>query len=111
MAEKNKDFFQKVYAVVRQIPAGKVCTYGRVARAAGLASGARMVGWALNGIGDDSDIPAHRVVNRLGELSGKIHFGTPFRMKELLLSEGITFKAEAVDLDKHLWEPDIIDDY
>ena len=101
------DFFNRVYDVVSQIPPGKVTTYGAIARVLGLRSSARMVGWALNAIAlsDRADIPAHRVVNRLGELSGKMYFETPFAMRERLEAEGVTFIGEAVDISRHLWEP------
>jgi len=65
-----------------------------------------MVGWALNAVIDRIDIPCHRVVNRLGELSGKMHFDHPMQMKDRLLEENITFIGETVDLPKHLWKPD-----
>jgi methylated-DNA-protein-cysteine methyltransferase-like protein len=101
---EKKDFFNKVYAVAKKIPYGKVTTYGHIAEACGIKSAARTVGWALNGCG--SDIPAHRVVNRYGALTGKIHFGDPNLMEDLLRSEGIEFdKNGFVKLDKHLWVP------
>lgn len=101
--KKNKDFFQKVYDVVAKIPYGKVATYGDIAEACGIRSSARTVGWALNGA-KDSGLPCHRVVNRFGALTGKIHFGDPDLMKELLISEGITFdKDGCVEIDKHKW--------
>ncbi len=101
--EKN-DFFKKVYNVTKQIPIGKVTTYGHIAEVCGIKSAARTVGWALNGCG--RDIPAHRVVNRYGALTGKVHFGDPNLMEDLLSSEGIEFdKNGCVRLDKHLWVP------
>ena len=101
---KQTDFFKKVYAVTKRIPYGKVTTYGHIAEACGIKSAARTVGWALNGCG--RDIPAHRVVNRFGALTGKVHFGDPNLMEELLLSEGIEFDEKGcVRLDKHLWIP------
>ena len=101
--EKN-DFFKKVYNVTKQIPIGKVTTYGHIAEVCGIKSAARTVGWALNGCG--RDIPAHRVVNRFGALTGKVHFGDPNLMEDLLRSEGIEFdKNGCVRLDKHLWVP------
>ncbi|MBT8379152.1 MAG: MGMT family protein [Ignavibacteria bacterium] len=101
---KKKDFFNKVYAVAKKIPYGKVTTYGHLAEACGIKSAARTVGWALNGCG--SDIPAHRVVNRYGVLTGKIHFGAPDLMEDLLRSEGVEFdKDGCVKLNKHLWIP------
>jgi len=102
--KKKKDFFSKVYDVAKRIPYGKVTTYGHIAEACGIKSAARTVGWALNGCGPD--IPAHRVVNRYGALTGKIHFGDPTLMEELLKNEGIEFdKYGCVNLDKHLWIP------
>jgi methylated-DNA-protein-cysteine methyltransferase-like protein len=102
--KKKKDFFQKVFAVAKKIPYGKVTTYGHIAEACGIKSSARTVGWALNGCGPD--IPAHRVVNRNGALTGKIHFGDPSLMEDLLRSEGIEFdKNGCVKLDKYLWLP------
>lgn len=104
--KKKQDFFKKVYSVTKKIPYGKVSTYGEIAEACGIRSSARTVGWALNGCGPD--IPAHRVVNRFGALTGKIHFGDPNLMEELLRSEGIEFdKKGCVRLDKHLWIPKI----
>ena len=101
---KQTDFFKKVYAVTKRIPYGKVTTYGDIAEACGIRSAARTVGWALNGCG--RDIPAHRVVNRFGALTGKVHFGDPNLMEELLRSEGVEFDDKGcVRLDKHLWIP------
>ena len=101
---EKKDFFSKVYAVTKKIPYGKVTTYGHIAEACGIKSAARTVGWALNGCGPD--IPAHRVVNRYGALTGKIHFGDPNLMEDLLLSEGVEFDENGcVRLEKHLWIP------
>jgi len=104
-SEKSKnDFFKKVYRITKKIPYGKVTTYGEIAEACGIRSSARTVGWALNGCGPD--IPAHRVVNRYGALTGKIHFGDPDLMEELLRSEGIEFdKNGYVKMKKHLWKP------
>ena len=103
----TSDFYDRVYTLVHQIPHGRVTTYGHIAEALGLRSSARMVGWALNAIAltDRVDIPAHRVVNRFGALSGRMHFETPFAMRERLEAEGVTFTGENVDLLKHLWEP------
>jgi len=102
--EKKKDFFNKVYDIAKKIPYGKVTTYGHIAEVCGIKSAARTVGWALNGCG--SDIPAHRVVNRYGALTGKIHFGDPNLMEDLLRSEGVEFdKNGCVKLEKHLWIP------
>jgi len=102
---KKKDFFNKVYAVAKRIPYGKVTTYGHIAEVCGIKSSARTVGWALNGCG--SDIPAHRVVNRYGALTGRIHFGDPNLMEDLLRSEGIEIdKNGCVKLENHLWLPE-----
>lgn len=100
----RKDFFNRVYEITKMIPRGKVTTYGDIAEAFGIRSAARTVGWALNGCGPD--VPAHRVVNRFGALTGKIHFGDPNLMEDLLRSEGVTFDDNGcVRLDKHLWKP------
>lgn len=104
ISKNKKDFFNKVYEITKRIPRGKVTTYGNIAEACGIRSSARTVGWALNGC--SPDIPAHRVVNRYGALTGKIHFGDPNLMEELLRSEGVTFDENGcVRLDKHLWKP------
>lgn len=105
--KENENFFAKVYEIVGQIPCGKVTTYGRIAQAVGIRSSARMVGWALNAAALDPEMPCHRVVNRLGELTGKNYFATPSLMRELLEAEGIDFIGDAVNLAKHLWEPDM----
>ncbi len=108
---QNTDFYNRVYDIVRSIPRGKVTTYGIIADFLGAKSSSRLVGWALNAVMDRVDIPCHRVVNRLGELSGKMHFDHPTQMKERLLAEEVTFIGEAVDLSKHLWKPqDALDD-
>ncbi|MCS6807246.1 MAG: MGMT family protein [Bacteroidota bacterium] len=107
---RHKDFFHRVYEIVRQIPYGRVTTYGHIAEALGARSSARMVGWALNAIDCDCrvvDIPAHRVINRNGELTGKHHFATPTLMRELLEAEGVEFIGETVNLEKHLWKPEV----
>lgn len=101
------DLYERIYDVVRSVPSGMVTTYGSIAQAIGSRSGARLVGWALNAVAlsDRTDIPCHRVVNRLGELSGKMHFETPFVMRERLEAEGVSFNGDAVDMGKHLWIP------
>ena len=101
----EKDFFDRVFEIVAQIPFGKVTTYGYIGQALGLKSSARMVGWALNSAKSHMNLPFHRVINRNGELTGKFHFATPEMMKELLLSEGIAFIGDRVDLQKYLWIP------
>lgn len=101
----KKDFFDKVYSIVKRIPKGKVTTYGHIAEACGIKSSARTVGWALNSA-KNSNLPCHRVVNRVGALTGKIHFGDIHLMEDLLKSEGIEFDEKGnVKLSKHLWIP------
>ena len=102
---KTPTYYDLVYAVTRQIPRGRVCTYGAIADFLALGS-ARMVGWALNNSFNADGLPAHRVLNRLGELSGRNHFPTPTLMQELLTSEGVAVENnKVVDLEKHLWSP------
>ena len=102
----KNDFFQRVYEVVRTIPVGRVTTYGLIAKKLGTASSARTVGWALNACHNDSSIPAHRVVNRNGLLSGKHHFKGFDLMKQLLENEGIKVKDDkVVDFNIKLWNP------
>lgn len=99
-------FFQDVHEVAKLIPKGRVTSYGAIAKYLGTGRSARMVGWAMNTSGMDPDIPAHRVVNRVGLLTGRGHFHPPERMQELLESEGIKVKKhQVVDFKKHLWEP------
>jgi len=98
------DYYQRVYKVVEQIPMGSVTTYGAVASFLGIASGARMVGYALNKV-VETNIPAHRVVNRNGELSGRAYFPDD-TMRERLKQEKVTFVDEyQVDIDRHFWDP------
>ncbi|MBI9073546.1 MAG: MGMT family protein [Melioribacteraceae bacterium] len=105
--KKDKsDFFDRVYKVVEKIPCGKVTTYGAIAEVCGIRSSARAVGWALNSA-KVSHLPCHRVVNRFGALTGKVHFQTPNLMQELLESEGVEFDNDnCVLMDKYLWKPD-----
>jgi methylated-DNA-protein-cysteine methyltransferase related protein len=99
-------FVERVYAVVREIPHGKVTTYGRIARYVGAGRSARMVGYALHNCPEDVSEVAHRVVNRIGELTGGWSWGHPAIMRGLLEDEGITFVDEyQVDLERHLWDP------
>jgi methylated-DNA-protein-cysteine methyltransferase-like protein len=100
-------FFEQVYDVARQIPRGRVTSYGAIAAFLGAKSSARMVGWAMNGAFHIKPaVPAHRVVNRNGMLSGKMHFATPTRMEELLKKEKINVQAdEVVDFEKKFWDP------
>jgi O-6-methylguanine DNA methyltransferase len=101
----QSDFFDKVFEVVAEIPIGKVTTYGAIAEACGIRSSARTVGWALNSA-KNSYLPCHRVVNRFGALTGKIHFGNPQLMQDLLQGEGVKFDSEGnVILADHLWLP------
>lgn len=102
----KNDFFQRVYKVVRSVPVGRVTTYGLIAKKLGSASSARTVGWALNACHNDSSIPAHRVVNRNGLLSGKHHFKGFDLMKQLLENEGIQVNNDkVVDFKIKLWDP------
>lgn len=103
---KNDDFFEKVYAVVREIPPGRVTSYGMIAEFLGAKSSARLVGYAMNGVGNRLEIPAHRVVNRSGLLTGKFHFETPDTMKSRLVSEGVEFIGDdQADIKKYGWNP------
>ncbi len=102
---ETDDFFQRVWDVVAQIPRGKVTTYGHIARSLGVGRAARTVGWALQAAAG-TPLPCHRVVNRFGALSGRVHFGGPHIMEDLLRNEGVTFTDDGrVDLDAHLWVP------
>jgi methylated-DNA-protein-cysteine methyltransferase-like protein len=105
--ESNSDnFFERVYRVVRQIPYGKVTSYGAIAKALGATRSARMVGWAMNAAHNLEDVPAHRVVNRKGLLTGKHHFDGTNLMQQLLESEGIIIKEnQIIDLESVFWEP------
>lgn len=100
------NYYENVYEVTRSIPIGRVSTYGAIADYLSLGS-ARMVGWALNkSFSLGRGVPAHRVVNRLGELSGRHHFATPTMMQELLEAEGVTVIEHKVDnFEKLLWKP------
>ncbi len=101
------DFYDKVYEVVRLIPAGSVTSYGAIAAYLGSAQSSRMVGWAMNNAHvQDKYVPAHRVVNRNGLLTGKHHFGAPAVMQELLEAEGILVIDDQIqDFEKHFWNP------
>ena len=102
------NFFERIYEIARQIPEGKVTSYGAIAKALGTARSARMVGWAMNACHNRDDVPAHRVVNRVGLLSGKHHFEGTNLMQQLLESEGITVvNNQIVDFEKHFWMPEI----
>jgi methylated-DNA-protein-cysteine methyltransferase-like protein len=104
----NDNFFERVYAITRQIPYGKVTSYGAIAKALGTARSARMVGWAMNASHNIMDVPAHRVVNRKGLLTGKLHFDGTNLMQQLLESEGIeVIDNQIVNFDKHFWQPEV----
>ena len=103
----GSDFYQDVFEVVRQIPAGRVTSYGAIARYLGTAGSSRMVGWAMNlSHHQPVYVPAHRVVNRNGLLTGKIHFGSPTQMEELLINEGVRVEDDCVTNFREVyWDP------
>lgn len=104
----DKSFFERVYAVARKIPYGRVTSYGAIAKAIGAAKSARMVGYALNNASNREDVPAHRVLNRNGVLTGKHHFPGTNLMQQLLENEGLVIKNDKVqNFDKHFWKPPI----
>ena len=108
MVKSNDNFFEKVYVVARQIPYGKVTSYGAIAKALGTARSARMVGWAMNNCHNIEDVPAHRVVNRKGLLTGKHHFDGTNLMQQLLESEGIVVvDNQIMDFEKVFWTPEM----
>ena len=102
-----ESFFAQVYAVVRLIPKGRVTSYGAIAKYLGSAKSSRMVGWAMNGSHQvKPKVPAHRVVNRVGMLTGKHHFENPMKMQELLESEGVKVKSDQVlEFEIKFWDP------
>jgi len=107
MAKKDKsNFFEKVYAIVRQIPAGRITSYGAIAKCIGSPQSARMVGWAMNASHNRSDVPAHRVVNRKGLLTGKHHFEGTNLMQQLLENEGIVvIENQIQNFEEIFWDP------
>lgn len=106
MENKEPSFFELVYEVVKLIPKGKVTSYGAVARYLGSGQSARMVGWAMNAAHNMPEIPAHRVVNKAGLLSGKHHFGLPNKMQELLEAEGVEVVDNQIqNFENLLWDP------
>ncbi|GAB4395602.1 MAG: MGMT family protein [Microscillaceae bacterium] len=106
MEENKSRFFEDVYAVVKLIPAGRVSTYGAIAEYLGSKGSARMVGWAMNAAHTHPEVPAHRVVNRQGLLTGRHHFATPTLMQELLEKEGVRVVADQVqDFATLFWNP------
>ncbi len=103
---KNDNFFSKVYQVAKQIPYGRVTSYGAIAKYLGAARSARMVGWAMNAAHNMPDIPAHRVVNRKGLLTGKHHFQGTNLMQQLLESEGVIIRDnQIINFDNFFWSP------
>ena len=102
----KESFFNDVYEVAKLIPKGRVTSYGAIAKYLGVARSARVVGWAMNGAVTKHDVPAHRVVNRNGVLTGKHHFATSTLMEELLHAEGISVKDDQIiDFEKYFWDP------
>ena len=101
------DFYDKVYETTRLIPPGRVTSYGAIARYLGTGLSARVVGWALNGChGKEPFVPAHRVVNRNGLLTGKVHFQPPSAMQEMLENEGVIIDDDAVvNFKEYFWDP------
>ena len=103
---KEDSFFEKVYEVARKIPYGRVTSYGAIANYLGAAKSARMVGWAMNACGGDETIPAHRVVNRQGIITGKHHFNGINLMQQLLESEGLVIKKDKImNFEATFWNP------
>ena len=107
ISEKNKDFFDSIFQVVRLIPKGRATSYGSISNYLGTKSGARMVGWAMNASHTQKEpVPAHRVVNRNGMLTGKHHFSPPEKMQEHLEQEGIEVKNDKiVNFKTVFWDP------
>lgn len=104
--DQTKDFFQRVFEITRLIPEGRVTSYGAIAKALGAAKSSRMVGWAMNASHREKDIPAHRVVNRNGVLTGKMHFSPPELMQERLEKEGIeVVEDKIVNFKAYFWDP------
>jgi methylated-DNA-protein-cysteine methyltransferase-like protein len=110
MAKKDKsNFFEKVYAIARQIPEGRITSYGAIAKCIGSPQSARMVGWAMNASHSQLDVPAHRVVNRKGLLTGKHHFEGTNLMQQLLENEGvIVIENQIQNFDEIFWDPSSI---
>ncbi len=103
---KSESFFTKVHEVAKFVPYGRVTSYGAIARYLGAAGSARMVGWAMNASHGDTDVPAHRVVNRKGLLTGKHHFEGTNLMQQLLESEGVVVIDNQIqDFDSLFWDP------
>ena len=105
-ATQPRNFFQDVHDVVRLIPVGRVSTYGTIAHYLGARHGARTVGYAMLAAHADGSIPAHRVVNRLGHLTGRLHFASPFAMQAALEAEGVrVVEDRVVEFDQLFWDP------
>ncbi|MDM9631391.1 MGMT family protein [Robiginitalea aurantiaca] len=105
---EKEGFFERVYAVVRQVPYGRVTSYGAIARFLGTGGSARMVGWAMNNAHNLEDVPAHRVVNRNGVLTGKHHFPGTRLMEQLLENEGVKIvDDQVVDFKTRFWDPSV----
>lgn len=103
---EKPNFFSDVYEVVKLIPQGRVTSYGAIARYLGTGMSARMVGWAMNACHGLPDVPAHRVVNSQGLLTGKMHFGSPTAMERRLAKEGVkVVKDKVVEFEKRRWDP------
>ena len=104
---KENRFFEEVFKITRLIPSGRVTTYGAIARYLGTGQSARVVGWALNNSNYfESLIPAHRVVNRKGLLTGKHHFGNANTMRQLLENEGVRIENDLImNFEQHFWDP------
>jgi len=110
MPRNHSDFFEKVYDVVRKVPYGKVTTYGAIAKALGAAKSARVVGYAMNASHAQENVPAHRVVNRNGVLTGKHHFPGTHVMQQILEDEGVVVENDQIiNFEKHLWIPKVQD--
>lgn len=106
LSEANADFFDRVYQVVQLIPKGRATSYGAIANYLGAKRGSRMVGWAMNAAHTLKGVPAHRVVNRNGQLTGKMHFDTPVQMEELLKLDGVdVVNDQIVDWNTVFWDP------
>ncbi|MCD4832569.1 MAG: MGMT family protein [Bacteroidales bacterium] len=105
--KNNEGFFNRVYDIARQIPYGRITSYGAIANYLGTAQSARVVGWAMNNSHHQNEyVPAHRVVNRNGLLTGKHHFGNSNTMKQLLENESIKIENDKIiDFEKHFWDP------
>lgn len=104
--KESSGFFEKVYEVVREIPEGRVTSYGAIASFLGSRGSSRMVGWAMNSASKMEDVPAHRVVNRNGVLTGKHHFPGTYVMQQLLEEEGVQVKDDQiVNFSSYFWDP------